>query len=310
MGYVGKVQDTAGNTHLVGSTLFGTCSQAASTAAKVVTCSDFSELVPGVTIHVLFDNPNSATNPTLNVNSTGAIPIYARGGDLAGNGWMDNSMVAFTLVFQDGDPTDPVWMINESWLDENTDTKVIQAATTTNSNYPILFKNSANQTTETAQVRYGNTTNKVPKVNPSTGNISATTFNGYTLGAACEKGVDTSVPSGSTSTNVPTTAAVAAAIDQATGGAAGALVYKGTAAALTDITGTSYEKGWYWIASAAFSWTGPNSTTVTVEPGDMIIAHQAKTATVGNDLDAIQTNIEALTTTEVSNLWTAAVAVS
>ena len=38
------------------------------------------------------------------------------------------------------------------------------------------------------------------------------TYNGYTLGAACAKGVDTSIASGSTSTNVPTSKAVADAI--------------------------------------------------------------------------------------------------
>lgn len=42
----------------------------------------------------------------------------------------------------------------------------------------------------------------------STGNVSATTFNSYTLADACAKGVDTSIAAGSTSTNLPTSKAV------------------------------------------------------------------------------------------------------
>jgi len=79
MGYVGKIKDSSGTTHLVASTLFGTCSTAIDTAAKVVTCSNFSQLENGVTIHVYFVNGNTAASPTLNVNSTGAIAIKRYG---------------------------------------------------------------------------------------------------------------------------------------------------------------------------------------------------------------------------------------
>jgi hypothetical protein len=40
------------------------------------------------------------------------------------------------------------------------------------------------------------------------GNLSCGTINTYTLAAACAKGVDTSITAGSSSTNLPTTAAV------------------------------------------------------------------------------------------------------
>ena len=58
-------------------THYATCSTAASTAAKTVTCTGFS-LVTGARIAVRFSNTNTATNPTLNVNSTGAKSIYYR----------------------------------------------------------------------------------------------------------------------------------------------------------------------------------------------------------------------------------------
>lgn len=63
---------------------FGTCSTAASTSAKVVTCSDFV-LVTYATILVKFANTNSATSPTLNVNGTGAKSIKWNGSTSIGS---------------------------------------------------------------------------------------------------------------------------------------------------------------------------------------------------------------------------------
>ena len=60
---------------------YGVCSTAAATAAKSVTI-DYSgtlSLFAGLTIRVKFSNSNSAANPTLNVNSTGAKSIMSYG---------------------------------------------------------------------------------------------------------------------------------------------------------------------------------------------------------------------------------------
>lgn len=57
---------------------YGSCSTAASTAAKTVACTGFA-LVTGAEITVKFTVTNSAASPTLNVNSTGAKPIYVDG---------------------------------------------------------------------------------------------------------------------------------------------------------------------------------------------------------------------------------------
>ena len=60
---------------------YGVCSTAAATAAKTVTI-DFSgtlALFTGLTVRVKFTNANTAANPTLNVNGTGAVPIMAFG---------------------------------------------------------------------------------------------------------------------------------------------------------------------------------------------------------------------------------------
>ena len=57
---------------------YGTCSTAAATAAKVVSCSNFA-LITGAEITVKFTVTNTASSPTLNVNNTGAKAIYYRG---------------------------------------------------------------------------------------------------------------------------------------------------------------------------------------------------------------------------------------
>lgn len=57
---------------------YGTCSTAAATAAKVITISGNSnwELAAGSTIVVKFSATNTASNPTFNVNGTGAKSIW------------------------------------------------------------------------------------------------------------------------------------------------------------------------------------------------------------------------------------------
>lgn len=62
------------------SNRYGTCSTAAATVAKEVsiTTGTFT-LEAGATVRVKFANANTASTPTLNVNSTGAKNIYSQG---------------------------------------------------------------------------------------------------------------------------------------------------------------------------------------------------------------------------------------
>lgn len=59
-------------------THYGSCSTAAGTAAKVVSCAGFTRAA-GARICVKFTVTNTAASPTLNVNGTGAAAIYYRG---------------------------------------------------------------------------------------------------------------------------------------------------------------------------------------------------------------------------------------
>ncbi|MBQ9031870.1 MAG: phage tail protein [Parasporobacterium sp.] len=56
---------------------YATCSTAAGTAAKAASCTGFS-LYNGATVTVYFANANTVSAPTLNVNGTGAKPIFVK----------------------------------------------------------------------------------------------------------------------------------------------------------------------------------------------------------------------------------------
>ena len=74
---------------------YGTCDTAASTASKVVTLDGFT-LYKGAKISVLFTYANTASNPRLNVNSTGANYIRIRGAaPTAKDYWKANAVVDF-----------------------------------------------------------------------------------------------------------------------------------------------------------------------------------------------------------------------
>jgi hypothetical protein len=69
---------------------YGTCSTAADTAAKVITLVDADNfsLRPGVTVTVKFSATNTAQNPTINVNGTGAKSVlYNKAAITTGSLW-------------------------------------------------------------------------------------------------------------------------------------------------------------------------------------------------------------------------------
>lgn len=115
---------------------YGTCSTAAATVAKVVSATDFV-LETGAKIIVKFTVTNTADNPTLNVNSTGAKPIFYRGAAIT-KGYLANKRV-YTFVY-DGTNYELVGDV-----DTNTNTSVtatnITVNPSTNSGIirPLLF---------------------------------------------------------------------------------------------------------------------------------------------------------------------------
>ena len=90
-GAKGDKGDT-GATGADGKMLYGTCSTAAATAAKVATATGF-KLVSGTSVSIKFTYANTAASPTLNINSLGAKAVYVNGTRFAY--WAAGSTVTF-----------------------------------------------------------------------------------------------------------------------------------------------------------------------------------------------------------------------
>lgn len=75
-------------------TNYGVCSTSGSTAAKTVSCAGFN-LATGAEITVKFNNTNTASNPTLNVNGMGAKAIYYKGVPVPSGYIVANGMYTF-----------------------------------------------------------------------------------------------------------------------------------------------------------------------------------------------------------------------
>lgn len=81
-----------------GKMLYGTCNTTASTAAKVVVCSDATQLYDGLIISVKCTTANTAAAPTLNVNNLGAKAVFFNNAVTATANafkWASNSTIQF-----------------------------------------------------------------------------------------------------------------------------------------------------------------------------------------------------------------------
>ena len=264
---------------------YGTCNTSENVSDKVVVCNDFTTLETGAVIFVFFDDNHyeNQSHVTLNVNNTGAKGLSGFNTGYAY--WGPNQILSFTY-------NGSTWQVNDAaYIDTQDTTSAISSA-------DKMYLVGAKIMGPAGRNTYANT-----KVYATDGAFVCDTINtgngAYEINAAAAKAIG-SVANGNT--GLVTGDAVYDAIQDALSDVAGALVYKGTAASASAISGTSYKKGWYWIASDTFALT----SSINVEPGDMIIAKQDKTSTFANDIDVVQTNIETLTTAEVTALWNAA----
>jgi hypothetical protein len=100
MSYVAGISKE-GRVHPIGSLLFATCSTASAVQTKEAELADFDAMRTGVTVHVKFQNANTAPNPTLAINGLTAYPIYTNGisyvGPSAALSWAANSVVSLTF---------------------------------------------------------------------------------------------------------------------------------------------------------------------------------------------------------------------
>ena len=84
----------------IGSSAYGICNTAAIEPAKTANIPGFY-LNPGTTVHIKFNNANSAASPTLNISSTGAKPIIQYDNTPVGiidetTGWQAGAILTLT----------------------------------------------------------------------------------------------------------------------------------------------------------------------------------------------------------------------
>ena len=168
---------------------YGTCSTDAATVEKTVSCTGFN-LITGAEITVKFTVTNTASSPTLNVNSTGAKAIYYRGSAITTSYLAANRTYTFRY---NGTQYDLVGDI---------DTNTKNTAGSTDSSKKLFLigaeSQSSNPKTYSHDTAYVGTdghlySNSVQVVNLSdTQDLMNKTYNGYILADACAKGVSDS----------------------------------------------------------------------------------------------------------------------
>lgn len=112
--------DNNGTDYNLASSAYCTCATAANTAAKIANLLNNSDnsfvLSTGITVHIKFTNSNTANNPTLNINGTGAKSIIRYGSTSVGttisSSWRAGAIVSFTY---DGEN----WVMNTGVDDNN-----------------------------------------------------------------------------------------------------------------------------------------------------------------------------------------------
>ena len=283
MSYVGTVT-VGSDTHLVGATLYGTCSTAANTAAKVVNCPNFDTIVVGVMIAVKFSNGNTATSPTMNVNNTGAKNILIHGiTSLGGLDW-SISEGDISLFVYDG----TAWNLISA-ADRDTLNQVGSA----NSTSKMYLVGAEYQTANGGSVVGKSNAN----VYATNGALHATSYNGYTLGAACEKSVG-SVASGNTGLvtggDVYTAIANAASSSNSFKGSLGSSTSTATYTQST-LQSAAYKAGWVLVVNSAGTYVGH-----VCEVGDMVYCVSDKdSAYAASDFTVVQNEMDVLTNTEI-----------
>lgn len=180
--YVNRITGTNGTTYDIAEgvdtrVFTGTCSTAADTAAKVVTLDDATNfsLTEGVKVAVTFTYACNGTIASLNVNSTGAKTITFMGLTLQTR-WTSGETVIFTY-------NGSYWVMSSSsgalqWaIDSATDSKVTQNYSTSSSNFPVLFSQTAGTSSTASRGDVGAYLNNSIYATPSTGTLTVNYLN-------------------------------------------------------------------------------------------------------------------------------------
>lgn len=147
----------------VAGNYYGTCSTRASTSAKIVSIPATENFVlqVGDIIGIKFDNTNTANNPSLNVNNSGAKPIYYNNSAVStSNLWASGEANRVTIFMYDG--TNWIWIGHDVDIDTDTLSDLKDTTISSASNGQVLMYNSTsgkwkNQTPTTTLVGLSDT---------------------------------------------------------------------------------------------------------------------------------------------------------
>ena len=247
--YVGFVTIGADQSMPIAATLYGVCGPdiAIDANPKLVTLDALTNITAGVTVRVKFIKGNNKNDLKLRFtgmpsDTTGiAVKNYGAGSSLT---FAANSVISFTY-----DGTN--WVMHDANTTYSTLNQTIVNAGTETTGKLVTAKiikdtvtNAINDLDVTDISGFG-ADQTLQSLTETDGKISATfqdisipwskVTSQPTLGAAAAKGVDTSISAGSTSANLPTTAAVASFVSTATSKLSGAMHFKGsTTSTITD----------------------------------------------------------------------------
>lgn len=188
--------------------------QTASTNAWTGTLPDgVADYYDGLTVDYFLPFAGTSTAATLNLSGKGAKPIYVGGIDPVKTHFPQYSTIRLTYLINSAlNSGNGCWQAVGSVLGNDTNDKVAQTATTTNSNYEILFSGTADNTTRVEGARKTSTLlyNPSTKALSTGGSVNGITLSpqttgfklsggttsktltigaDYTLAAACTKGV-------------------------------------------------------------------------------------------------------------------------
>lgn len=199
--FIGQVQIGTGDPVLVGSTLYGLCYTAAGTAQKDITANTTTPAITGTYVNTSYDNP--VRGSTIHIKFVNGNTVTSGASLLVGTLPSPLNVV--------GNFTCPANTIISFTLDENQNW-VVNDNVDTNTEY--VFKTA-----------YNASTNRV--------------LGEADVGDAAEKDIISTLTDTTTSTDLPTAAAVVAYVSEKTGGLGGltgAMHFRGTVATLPSAT--------------------------------------------------------------------------
>ena len=207
MAYFGQLV-VDGDSYLVGSTLYGTCTTSAGTSAKVVDSgvlgSTFDQLIEGITVNIQFVQGCTVDSITLKIGTTSTLYVHGNCKCAA------NAVLSFTYGKVNGANR---WILNAG---EKTTLNVMQTYDSTSTD-PISGAGVAEA------------------LAPLTGGNNASAY-----------GVDTEIGANPSTNRLPTSSAVANYVNNAFS-EKDALIYKGTIGVNGDVTSlpiNGYSAGW------------------------------------------------------------------